>query len=319
MRLIVHMYRPRTGWDMDTVRQDLASDALDKGAFWLSRTWAPEIREAFSQLDNAYLAKLMHEQIYGTSIASRINRDRIPESYYPLTHKIRTFNFEQQAMIFNIKPPNWLAWRHDRDTYPNPANLLNKGELGIIRMLHILQIKEKDFLHRKETSAESAVKILHNQLNTAFDEYLVTVKNASMAFSQKMPNQNNHTAAYSYEETMRMLDVHKTDLEYYEEQCRGAAKKFSDKWQDAIDIAKPELIKHRGMKNVFANLALLIPTLGLLVIYTACVSGGENFLFPLLTSDAAQVLQHLEKSMQDAELSIIADPEAIHMMPPGKG
>lgn len=72
---------------------------------------------------------------------------------------------------------------------------------------------------------------------------------------------------------------------------------LKNKWNSALDIATPELEKHRGWKNILANLTLLIVTLGTSALYSGYRSGGKNFLFPIQTESNS--LKQLNEARQE--------------------
>ena len=74
---------------------------------------------------------------------------------------------------------------------------------------------------------------------------------------------------------------------------------FKQAWDKAIETHKPTLEKHRGWKNLLANLALFIVTLG--IVHTGAMIAGKHGLFALAKTDSAKHVDDLEKSIKKIE------------------
>jgi len=111
----------------------------------------------------------------------------------------------------------------------------------------------------------------------------------------KSLKQRNEAAEYDI-----AFELHKTlrsaFLEYLNsDKGENARQTLNTTWTRAINAAKPELEKLSGWSNFLVNMLLVIPTLGVFMLYAGYQSSGKNFLFPFVDTDSANCIKKLEQ------------------------
>ena len=235
------------------------------GSHYIAFSWVPEVAKIFLDLDNDQLAQTLSNLkiVSYKNITFPSQPRQISLLIYPLLNKIKTFTFEQQSMLFNTenfyKHGVWFTGRIS--VLLDPDNPFNQSEIGIIHMLHVLECKQKAFESRNEKKATVAVNNLRIALGSAFDEYW-----------------------------QKANDL-KSQEQVSEQEINDLVTNFHGQCETAINAAKPELIKYRGMGNILLNILANVASLGVLMVYTHYQSGGKKVLYPLLTSDSENILK----------------------------
>ena len=112
---------------------------------------------------------------------------------------------------------------------------------------------------------------------------------------EKELRSNGHIVAADYAQ-----DLYKTIEDKHEELTKEKIniQTFQDSCTDAIKIARPELEKHRGWKQVLGNLALAVVGIGVLYVIAGLINKAVTGNFLFFKTDSANKIDQLEQSVK---------------------
>jgi hypothetical protein len=146
----------------------------------------------------------------------------------------------------------------------------------------------RSFFYLQDNSALNDRYLNHGEFGIARLLFQLEIKTKSL-------KQRNETAAHD-----KAFELHQAlrsaFLEYLNSnKGKNARQTLNTTWIHAINAAKPELEKHRGWSNFLVNMLLVIPTLGVFMLYAGYQSNGKNFLFRFVNTDSAHCIKKLEQ------------------------
>ena len=106
---------------------------------------------------------------------------------------------------------------------------------------------------------------------------------------------NGHIVAANYAK-----DLYKTVKDKHKELTEEKIdiQTFKNSCTDAIKVARPELEKHRGWKQVLGNLALAVVGVGVLYVIAGLINKAVTGNFLFFKTDSANKIDQLEQSIK---------------------
>jgi hypothetical protein len=187
--------------------------------------------------------------------------------------------------IYNLD--NALGKMEDMNQGAYTVLYSREGEMAPV--VRPLEIEEIDVQQQVKKEIKSTVITL-SELHQYFLSQLKDIK-----AKEKELRSNGHTVAADYAK-----DLYKTIKNKHKKLTEEKIniQTFKNSCTDAIKIARPELEKHRGWKQVLGNLALAVVGIGVLYVIAGLINKAVTGNFLFFKTDSANKIDQLEQSVK---------------------